>query len=184
MSNLLTFERASEAYSYCSESGEIRWKIRPCRNMKAGIIAGTVNKEGYIRLHIDRRFYSAHRVAWLLHYGQWPEGEVDHIDGDPSNNRIGNLRVVDPIGNRKNQGVTRRNSSGCVGVRWIARKGCWESKISSDRKHQWLGYFKSLLDAASSRKSAEIKNGFHPNHGMRPALTASAHRAQAQSGSK
>jgi len=107
----------------------------------------------------------AHRVAWKIHYGDDPRGEVDHINGDRADNRICNLRVVSTKDNRRNAAIPRHNTSGSVGVRFKSEKRKWQAYISEGNRYVHLGYFTSRDDAIAARKQAEVDRGFHPNHG-------------------
>lgn len=90
----------------------------------------------------------AHRVAWMLHFGCEPSGEIDHINGDRSDNRISNLRDVTASLNRANlQKATSRNSIGVLGVRYIDRIGKYEARIRKSGKQTVLGYFSDLDEA-------------------------------------
>lgn len=107
----------------------------------------------------------ASRLVWAWHRGTWPEGLVDHEDGDTLNDRIGNLRDVTSATNSKNMRMHPSNKSGVTGVFWSDRLGKWVAGIMANRKAQYLGVFTSLEEATAVRKSAEIKYGFHKNHG-------------------
>jgi hypothetical protein len=112
---------------------------------------------------LDRRV-SAHRVAWALHHGAWPSGHIDHINGEPTDNRIANLRVVTNRDNRRNMALPRDNKTGVMGVTWDAARGKWAAQIGSKPK-RFLGRFDSFDDAVAARRSAEQDDGYHPNHG-------------------
>ena len=169
----ITAEIARRLLRYDTASGELFWKVAPCRRMKAGDRAGSPDRHGYIAVRINHKSYRAHRLAWLIHYGVLPDKEVDHIDGDRRNNSIANLRCVDSTENHKNYAVTDRNKSGCVGVSFDTDRSSWVSRITTHKKTIWLGYYHSFFDAVCSRKSAEITYGFHENHG-RPCQSGGA----------
>jgi hypothetical protein len=103
------------------------------------------------------------RVAWAIHYGEWPVGQIDHINGVRDDDRICNLRDVSHKQNGYNQGLKKNNRSGVTGVR--AKYGKWRAEIMVDGKSKYLGSFKEIEGAIEARKNAEIKYGFHPNHG-------------------
>jgi len=132
---------------------------------KKGATAGSRRPDGYIRLgHYPYRKIYAHQAAWALVHGYWPK-EIDHIDGDPSNNRISNLREVDHQTNQRNMKQATTNTSGCTGVVWWPRDENWNAQIQVSGKRINLGYFDSFDDAVAARKAAEIKYDFHENHG-------------------
>jgi HNH endonuclease len=99
------------------------------------------NSGGYLRIRIDAVSYKAHRLAWLYHHGKWPEGEIDHINGNRADNRIENLRDVTHTENQRNQKMDRGEPSlnGNGTVYRASRGNGW---IAAHRKN-YLGYFPS-----------------------------------------
>ena len=135
----------------------------------AGKEAGTVHSNGYsvIRFEKRRKYWRvrAHRVVWLLHHGEWPNGEVDHINKDRLDNRIENLRVVSHAENAKNAKRRSDNTSGHTGVIWNRKLSKWQAQIHSGGKNHFLGAFTDINDAIAARKAAEPRFGFHAHHG-------------------
>lgn len=170
------FDTLHKLLRYDAESGLLYWKVRPMcfspspalnitwNKKYAGKPAGKKMTIGYLGIGILGREYSAHRVVWAMHHETMPE-EVDHINGDRSDNRLANLRGVTKAVNAKNKRMSRRNVSGVTGVYLHKPTGLWKSEIQSDGIRECLGFFRSLEDAAASRKAAEIRLGFHANHG-------------------
>jgi hypothetical protein len=150
-----------DTYQYNKETGEIFWKNKP----KGKVTFKSKNKGGYLCGGVLGKQYYTHRVAWLLHYGSWPDGPVDHINGIKSDNRIENLRVVTPEENQKNQKKHSRNTTGVVGVYWVGRVNRWQVQIGLNGKDKHLGLFKDFDKAMIARKEAEVKYGYHKNHG-------------------
>lgn len=109
----------------------------------------------------------AHRVAWALHYGEWPDGQIDHINGDKADNRLDNLRVVTAQGNAKNRPLRSDNTSGHVGVYWVTETKQWMAQIKVDGRQVTIGRYKTFEDAVVARKKAEEVHGYHANHGRR-----------------
>lgn len=131
----------------------------------AGKIAGTAkSSKGYCVIGIDKQVYLAHRVIWLLEYGNWPN-QVDHIDGDKTNNRLGNLRSVSGKENQRNMAISRINRSGTSGVDWHRQAKRWRARINASGVSIHLGLFTSKSDAVLARKKAERRLGYHYNHG-------------------
>lgn len=179
----LTYTQVSEILKYDPDTGKLFWKERRAhlfegddafaeRNCAswnarfAGKEAFTAkNAKGYHQGGIFYNVYRAHRIIWLLHTGEWPEGEIDHINGVRSDNRISNLRHVTSGENRKNQKKSSRNTSGVVGVTRSKALNKWSAKIIIGGVHKHLGLFDDLSDAAQARKAAEATYGFHKNHG-------------------
>jgi hypothetical protein len=126
----------------------------------------SVNGEGYLTGAIFGRPVKAHRVAWALITGEWPD-KIDHISGDRSDNRWQNLRTVDDLENSRNRKVGANNRTGCSGVGFQKRNQKWRARISANGNVIWLGQFDSYDEAVTARKAAERQHGYHPNHGRR-----------------
>jgi hypothetical protein len=173
----ITGELARELLSYEPETGVLTWKPRDRKwfssdriwrswNAKfANTPAGSQRADGYIHVGLLNRKYWAHRLAWLIVRGEWPDADIDHIDGRPSNNKWDNLRDVDRSRNLKNAKRRKDNTSGCTGVSWHRGEQKWRACIHRGRGTISLGYFKNFDAAVAARKAAECKHGFHPNHG-------------------
>jgi len=125
----------------------------------------TVTTYGYVKGYIYNRPYHAHRVAYALYYGQWPQGHIDHINGITSDNRIANLRDVTRQENQRNLRRSVSNTSGITGVGWCKITNKWKAQIQADKIRKHLGVFERFEDAVAARKAAECLHGFHPNHG-------------------
>ena len=125
---------------------------------------GSVNKKGYKTGRIFGKTYLSHRVIWAMHHGEWPEN-IDHINHSRSDNRIENLRNVTHQENSKNQTMQSNNKSGVIGVCWCNTTSKWMSQITADGGNKFLGHFNCITAAAVARKQAEIKYGYHENHG-------------------
>ena len=96
--------------SYDPKTGEITRDDRPPK------FKGSHDKDGYLKIRINNVLYSAHRLAWFLYYGEWPESEMDHINRCRTDNRIANLRVVDRITNVRNSDVKPNKKTGVRGI--------------------------------------------------------------------
>lgn len=158
----------AELFYHNRETGRLHWRVKFCRSMNAGDVAGDINAHGYYRVTVKGRQYLAHRVIWdLLNPDDklTAQDEIDHIDHNPLNNREDNLRKVDRKTNGRNLSVGTNNTSGVIGVYWRKREQKWLAQIKVDQISIHLGYFYSKEDAVSARKAAEDKYGFHENHG-------------------
>ena len=151
--------------SYCQESGLFTWLDPPGQKLKPGDLAGSVNGDGYVFIQLGGKNYRAHRLAWFFVYGEWPIGQIDHIDRDRSNNRISNLRLVTNQDNNKNKAKYLNNSSGCTGVTWRKDRCKWQARIGIDFKQKSLGFYNDFDDAVAARKKAEEGLGFSKTHG-------------------
>lgn len=149
---------------YCSESGKIYWIKNRGTTAKAGVEAGYLNGDGYRRVIFGGSMMMAHRVAWLLMHREWPGGEIDHIDGDRTNNRIENLRVVTQSENMRNKKTKSLSSSGRNGVHFDTRCKKWRVQIRMNKKVHHLGLFESKEIASSVAESFYRSNGFTELH--------------------
>lgn len=161
---LYWLERTPDMFNDCSQGRE-----RYCAiwNTKFAGKEALAAYEGRGNLHgrIFNRAYKAHRVAWALHQGEWPTHEIDHINHVPDDNRILNLRCVTGEENSRNLPKRADNSSGVTGVGWHKKALKWRARISVGTEIH-LGLFDVFEDAVAARKEAEIKYGFHQNHGV------------------
>jgi hypothetical protein len=163
----LTQERVSELLSYDSEKGVLTW-LCSRGSVTKGALAGQLHSDKrnqYIRTRVDGKKYFAHRLIWLLINGEWPSGQIDHIDGNGLNNRVENLRDVSQSENLKNSRAHLNNSSGETGVFWHKRWEKWRAQIRANGKANHLGYFQSVDEAADAYKSAKDYYGYSDRHG-------------------
>jgi hypothetical protein len=174
----ISVETLKALVSYDAKTNRFFWKERPAHLFASRRIAKVWNtrfagkeafkskmQKGYYYARIWTRCYLKHRAIWAFVHGKWPVHNIDHINGDPSDNRIENLRDVPQTHNMRNTTLSRRNTSGAVGVRWYARKRRWTAAIKVNRKHHHLGSFLTFAEALDARKAAERQHGFLPGHG-------------------
>lgn len=122
--------------------------------------AGYLTNKGYLMLTMDGWSYPLHRMAWLYTHGEHPNGEIDHIDGNKSNNRIENLRVVTRGENQQNVRKPRKhNKSGFLGV-VVVYGGKFQASISIKGVKKHLGVFDTAEDAHKAYLAAKLE--FHP----------------------
>lgn len=162
----ITQDRLKELLYYNKQFGIFVWKNDKGRSKK-GTVAGTLTNRSYIKIKIDGALYTAHRLAFLFVCGRLPSDQVDHINGVRSDNSFSNLRECTPQENNLNQKIGSRNNSGVMGVRFNKKSQSWVSYIYMNRIQIHLGSYCDLFEACCARKSAELKHGFHPNHGRR-----------------
>lgn len=162
---MLTQERVRELFIYNENTGYFhRRTTSKGPNSGIGSIAGCIELNGYRSISIDNRRIKAHKLVFLYKLGYIPE-MVDHIDGIKDNNIFNNLRDVDQSTNQKNRKLDIRNKSGVMGVRWLSNIEKWQADIRVDKKLIYLGRWKDKESAIAARVQAEIKYGFHENHG-------------------
>lgn len=123
-----------------------------------------IGNHGYKTGAVLNKNYLAHRVAWLLQTGKWPEVFIDHINGNRIDNRFCNLREVDYAESSKNISIRSDCSSGYTGV-YLRDYGKWTARIKSDGVFEFLGTFDTFDEAYKARKDAERRHGFHENYG-------------------
>lgn len=180
--NLPSPEDLRQLLIYEPETGKLFWKPRdvswfagnrntPEQNCKtwntrhAGKEACATPQRGYKIGNVLNCLILAHRAAWAIHYGKWPDETIDHINGNRSDNRIVNLRDVSHHENMKNVRTPVTNTSGHIGVTLFKPNGKWVAGIKVNGKRLYLGYFDTIEEAVAVRKAAEAKYGFHPLHG-------------------
>ena len=165
----LPFELANEFLTYNSETGDLIWKVRDRKHFPsdrswkwwnvrfAGKVAGCINGIGYREIGVNGNNYLSHRLAWLLHYGAWPTNEIDHINNDPADNRIENLREATHFQNMRNRSSVKESTSKYLGVYWDKQHDKWKAQIRVDGTKYHLGYFTVEKDAARAYNEAAKK---------------------------
>ena len=150
---LLTAELVRALLDYDPGTGVLRWRKRVSQRMLAGDVAGTVDGYGYVRIIIGGHTYRAHRIAWLIIHGAWPENELDHKNLLRSDNRLENLREATRLQNMQNKKVYKNNTSGHTGI-FIVATGFRAVYGRYGVIHK-IGIF-STLDAAIAAREAAI----------------------------
>lgn len=131
----------------------------------AGKEAFTSTNCGYKKGSILGKNYVAHRLVWVIHYGKYPIGDIDHINGNGEDNKISNLRDVEHSVNMKNSKAKSTNISGFNGVRWHTGIKKWVAYITINYIEKHIGSFDVIEDAIEARKNAELGHGFTDRHG-------------------
>lgn len=159
---LFQWEHLSTLLAYDAETGVFTWRIRPNGRVPAGSRAGSLNSGGYSQIKIGRRLYGAHRLAWFYVHKQWPTAEIDHIDGNPSNNAIANLRLATRAQQMANIKRASTNTSGFKGVSFHKKSSRWRAYISISGRPKHLGYFDSpeRANAAYVEAAKAIRGDF------------------------
>ena len=149
---ILTQARLKELFSYDEKTGlfQRRRKLGPKRN-----IAGNIATKGHRQIMVDTKLYMAHRLAWLYVYGHHPKDLIDHINRNPDDNRICNLRLATNSQNQQNTKIRITNTSGAKGVCYVSSSRSWRARITKEHKTYDLGKFKSFQDAVKARQDAE-----------------------------
>jgi HNH endonuclease len=149
----LEFDRLRALLTYDQQTGEFKWNPKTPRS-KAMKIAGCINDRGYRVIRVDNILIGAHRLAWLYSYQEWPMMEVDHINGNRSDNRLINLRLVSHAGNAQNmRGAMRTSKTGLLGAH--PHQGKWMAKIKIFGEQKYLGMFDSPEEAHAAYVKAK-----------------------------
>lgn len=125
----------------------------------------TIDADGYRHGTLFGRSYRANRVIWAMVHGRWPDGLIDHVNGDPLDNRLVNLRDVSHSENQRNLSRPVNNTSGHIGVTFCKQTGRWAARIKVNRKMIHIGRFDTIEEAAAARAERQTALGFHINHG-------------------
>lgn len=140
------------------------WLCRIWNANWAGREAG-YNSYGYCVICTDRKKIPAHRLVWALVKGEWPEGQIDHINGIRSDNRIENLRDIPSAENQRNMRRSKANTSGVTGVSWFKPTGQWAARIESRGVRYQIGYFNDIESARVAVEAKRRELGFPEGHG-------------------
>jgi hypothetical protein len=132
-------------FAYDPETGIMRWKINNGRGNPKGKLIGHKNKKGYIEARFKGKNYLCHRIAWAIGHNTLDVPAIlDHINGNPSDNRLCNLRAATNQQNNFNR-KSRRN--GLKGVSFKKSRNKWESQIKINEKSKYLGLFDTEIEA-------------------------------------
>jgi hypothetical protein len=155
----LTGETLRNLLDYDPDTGIFHWRVSR-GGVEPGAAAGHINNRGYILIRVNGTDFKAHRLAWLHFHGMWPDHQIDHINGDRSDNRIANLRDVSQFTNMQNQTKPPKNStSGFLGVSWHKRAKQWRARISVNGRVQHIGCFDCAKEAHAAYLAAKLR--FH-----------------------
>lgn len=176
--NYIPTDHLRARIGYNPDTGMLTWRIREVTPSENSRIINSWNTRyagkpalqysdhlGYRRGSLEGVMLLAHRTAWAIYFGRWPVELIDHINGDPSDNRIANLREVSPRGNCQNQCVRAKSSTGIIGVGRHSTSNKFVAQIGNNGSVEYLGIYANIDDAITARRIAERKYGFHPNHG-------------------
>lgn len=179
----LTYAQVSQILKYDAETGKLFWKERPSylfQHSRHGAEINakqwntkfatkeaftTIGSTGYYQGAIFNQRLSAHRVAWLLHYGNWPLGMIDHENGIRTDNRICNLSDISVSQNAKNSRRSSANKSGFGGVVFHRSTQKWQAQIVIEGQSKYLGLYETKEEAIAVRMEEQMKLGFTSRHG-------------------
>jgi hypothetical protein len=159
--NIATVEMMQEMISYNKETGKLTWKKKPkSSKIEIGDECGRLRKDGYREICLNKQHIKSHRAAWAIHHGVLPDGEIDHKDGDKTNNSIDNLRIATKQQNSFNKPKPSHNTSGYRGVAKYGNK--WMARIKIKGVTEYLGTYEKIEDAAKAyaKRAKEIHGEF------------------------
>jgi len=168
MKKHISSEYLRQILNYDHGNGEIRWRVRPREHFTtnracstwnarfAGKIAGALFI-GYRRITIDYKPYLAHRLAWLYMTGDWPSGDLDHVNLDKSSNSFTNLRLATRSQNMANTKVQSNNTSGVKGVCLDKHRNKWLVQIKHNGKKIYIGRYDTIEEADAAYAHAAAK---------------------------
>lgn len=155
----LTADQLRALFRYDPDTGHLLrlWPAtRKCDERYVGAPIGHPSPAGYTFVHVGKRKYLAHRLAWLWMTGQWPEHGVDHVNGDGMDNRWANLRAANQSQNGANRGPQANSRSGIKGVWFDRARGLWASMIVVRGRRYSLGRHPTKEAAADAYRDASI----------------------------
>lgn len=149
---MITQEFLHSILNYDPNTGIFTW-------IKNGKVAGTIKNNKSIHIGIKSKTYLAHRLAWIYVYGNIKSEMIDHINGNPSDNKLCNLRECNRSQNRCNSKLNKNNTSGIKGVVWNKQYKKWKVSVTINRKQKTIGHFNDLELAELA--SIEARNKYH-----------------------
>ena len=150
------------SFEYDETAGQL---IRKSTGNAVGTVCLKRSGHKQLRVWFNGKYHLAHRLIWAIVHGSPPKDGVDHIDGDPLNNKISNLRLASQAVNNKNKRAYVNSKSGISGVSYRKRDNVWIARVQHNNKLMHIGSFNNLFDAAAARQSALNKLGFSSRHG-------------------
>lgn len=147
----------NEYLEYSPDTGKLYWIKKANKNTILGTEAGSNCENRRIHLRLKKKQYFAHHVAWFLYFGYWPTDTIDHINGNPLDNRIENLRIVNHKINMQNRRcLSARNCSGFSGV-FKMKNGKYKASISINNTTKYLGHYDNFEEACETVRQARRK---------------------------
>jgi hypothetical protein len=146
---MLIQERLLQVLDYNPETGVFTRRLKQMGTAQ-GKISGSITSHGYLVTSVDNRLYSCHRLAWLYMTGNWPQGHIDHINGNRSDNRFENLRDVTQQQNIQNQRKAQKSNKS-TGILGVFKNGSgFAARISHNNTKIYLGTFKTIEEAEAA----------------------------------
>ena len=156
MSTAPTTEQVRELLDYDPMTGVMKWR-KTGMGRRLDRIAGSADRHGYLQTRINGRMYFNHRLAWVYVHSTWPQHVIDHINGNPADNRIENLRDVPRKMNQENQrrAASSNKTTGLLGASLHRKTGKFVAAIQTDRKTHYLGLYETPEQAHAAYVNAK-----------------------------
>jgi hypothetical protein len=148
---ILTQDKLHQLFDY--RNGELFWKVQPANCVQIGDKAGCLDTNGYYKVRVNKKMYGLHRLIFAWHYGYFPK-QIDHIDRNPSNNKIENLREANASQNMGNA-VYKAGKSGKKNVIWRKDRQKWTVRLKFCGKYIAKGAFNTI---------EELRHELHKNY--------------------
>lgn len=159
MTTRLDVAEVRRLFTYDPATGELRWRV-PSGTRAAGDSAGTLRTTGYITVCYRGKGYVVHRLAWVLVHGNWPTGQIDHINRNKQDNRLANLRDVSGYINQQNQFAPRARNK--LRIRGVSKaRNRFQAKIYAEGRQVFIGSFATAEEAQQAYLAAKRK--YHPD---------------------
>lgn len=175
--NAVDFDTIKSRVTYDPETGHFYAKVSSGRRSKGDRI-GYADKLGYWKISIHGKWIMSHRLAWaLMNSNVWPAGEIDHINGNPGDNRIANLRVANRSQNVANAKFSSKNTTGFRGVCIVRRKSIpdgYQATVRKNGRARYLGIFDTPEEAHAAylKAAREVHGEFFAEDGKQVIETA------------
>lgn len=150
---MITRERLKQLLHYNKDTG-VFTRLVSNRTDRINKEPGALNTKGYVQIRLDGRLYVAHRLAWLYMNGAFPVDQLDHIDGDKTNNALVNLREVTNKQNQENVPLQLNNTSGFRGVSYDKRYKKFRAYVCHNRRNKTIGFFETAIEASIAASHA------------------------------
>lgn len=149
-------------FTYVSSGNLIRNFDANNNKAMKGDIAGNIRKDGYITVKVETKRYYLHRLIWIYHNGEIPKNmQIDHIDGNPSNNKIENLQVLNNRNNTLKGNRKKKGKVPFIGV-VLTKENNYQASIRNNGRRECLGTFSTPEDAAKAydKRAFEINGSY------------------------
>ncbi len=151
----LTYDEAHRIFEYDPKTGFLKWKVRTSIRVVVGQVAGTPNADGRRKIRYNGKYFLATRVVWLMNIGAWPTTQLDHINMNPTDDRMENLRPATHAQNCWNKTVRSDSTIGVKGVTMCRDK--FQARMQVNKQRINLGTFDTIEEASAAYNAAAQK---------------------------